>query len=93
MPKVIVQANQTAGDAGATVLSERVLSTHLEDGHYAAQLIERLAWAASDAERLESRAEDEQVVQPGLRPTRPPGEPIACRPPTSPIAGDGRGRT
>ena len=93
MPKVIVQANQTAGDAGATVLSERVLSAHLEDGHYAAQLIERLAWAASDAERLESRAMNEQAVQPGLRPARPPGETIAPRPPASPIAGDVRERT
>jgi len=54
MPKIIVQANRSDSDASRVTLSERVVATHLQDGHYATQLIERLAWAAIDAEELES---------------------------------------
>ena len=32
------------------MLDERVDSVHLSDGHASAQLIERLAWAVTDAE-------------------------------------------
>ena len=35
------------------LLDERVSSIHLCDGHAAEQLIERLAWAVSDAEVAE----------------------------------------
>lgn len=51
MPK---PTSQTA-TPGRVTLSERVVATHLDDEHYAAQLIERLAWAAIDAEHLEHR--------------------------------------
>ena len=54
MPKIIVQAEQSDSDAGRVTLSERVVATHLQDNHYATQLIERLAWAAIDAEQLET---------------------------------------
>ncbi len=62
MPKIIVQADQsktdaqrvTLSDAERVTLSERVVPVHLRDDHYAAQLIERLTWAAIDAEQLES---------------------------------------
>ena len=37
----------------AVLLDERVDSTHLCDGHSAEQLIERLAWAVTDAEDTE----------------------------------------
>jgi hypothetical protein len=55
MPRIIVQANHSDGDSGRVTLSERVVANHLHDEHYAAQLIQRLAWAAIDAERLEHR--------------------------------------
>jgi hypothetical protein len=35
------------------LLDERVYSLHLRDGHAANQLIQRLAWAVSDAETRE----------------------------------------
>ena len=71
MPKIIVQANPSDSDAGRVTLSERVLATHLQDHHYATQLIERLAWAAIDAEHLETPTAREHPDQhPGLRPGR-----------------------
>jgi hypothetical protein len=71
MPKIIVQANPSDSDAGRVTLSERVVATHLQDHHYATQLIERLAWAAIDAEQLETPTAREPADQhPGLRPRR-----------------------
>ena len=61
MPKIIVQANQSDSDASRVTLSERVVATHLQDDHYATQLIERLAWAAIDAEQLESPTDCEHA--------------------------------
>ncbi len=55
MPRIIVQANHSDSHSGRTTLSERVVATQLRDEHYAAQLIQRLAWAAIDAELLEHR--------------------------------------
>jgi len=55
MPRIIVQANHSDGDSGRVKLSERVLPNHQHDEHYAAQLIQRLARAAIDAEPLEHR--------------------------------------
>ena len=54
MPMITAQVNQPEDEAGRVTLSERVIATHLQDEHRAAQLLERLAWAAIDAERLES---------------------------------------
>jgi hypothetical protein len=72
MPKIIVQANQSDGDSGRVTLSERVVATHLHDEHYAAQLIERLTWATTDAERLETPTDDDtaDAHDPAPRPTR-----------------------
>jgi hypothetical protein len=71
MPKLIVQANQSDSDAGRVTLSERVVATHLQDNHYATQLIERLAWAAIDAEQLETPTDREPADKHrGLRPRR-----------------------
>jgi len=57
MPRIIVTTDPTdrrdatvdQGDT-AVLLDERVYSLHLCDDHAAEQLIERLAWAVSDAE-------------------------------------------
>jgi hypothetical protein len=93
MPKIIVQANQSDGGGGVT-LSERVVATHLQDDHYATQLLERLAWAAIDAERLESPSDGERAGERrGLRPARPPGATVSSRPRTPPAAAARRART
>jgi hypothetical protein len=55
MPKIIVQADHPGGEPDRMTLSERILAAHLDDDHYRTQLIERLAWAAADAEALEAR--------------------------------------
>ena len=71
MPKIIVQANQSDSDAGRVTLSQRVVATHLQDNHYATQLIERLAWAAADAEQLETPTDREHADKHrGPRPKR-----------------------
>jgi hypothetical protein len=50
-------------DAGTPVLmDERVDSVHLSDGHASAQLIERLAWAVTDAEDAQQAARSRQSV-------------------------------
>ena len=86
MPKIIVQANQSDSDAGRVTLSERVIANHLQDDHYATQLIERLAWAASDAEQLESPTDREHADDhSGLQPTR---NTVPSRP--RPVAGTHR---
>jgi hypothetical protein len=79
MPRIIVQANQSGGDTGRVTLSERVLASHLHDGHYAAQLIERLTWAAIDAERLESPTDDADGHH-GPRPIQPSRDTVSSRP-------------
>jgi hypothetical protein len=53
MPKIIVQADQPKAEM---TLSERIAAAHLLDDHYAAHLIERLTWAAADAEGIEAQA-------------------------------------
>jgi len=54
MPRVIVTTDPAPLPADAAVLlDERVESVHLSSGHAAAQLVERLAWAISDAEDAE----------------------------------------
>ena len=84
MPKIIVQANQSDSDAGRVTFSERVVATLLQDGHYATQLIERLAWAAIDAEKLESPTDGERADKHhGGRPTR---DTVPSRPRSRPIA-------
>jgi hypothetical protein len=72
MPKIIVQANQSDSDGDRVTLSERVFATHLQDDHYASRLIERLTWAASDAEHLELPTDGEHADERrGRRSTRP----------------------
>ena len=62
MARIIVTADSTLGSprptraAGTPVLlDEQVSSVHLCDDHAAEQLIERLAWAVTDAEDAERR--------------------------------------
>jgi hypothetical protein len=54
MPRIIVTTDPPlVPQDGAVLLDERVHSVHLSTGHAAAQLVERLAWAISDAEEAE----------------------------------------
>jgi hypothetical protein len=62
MARIIVTADQASKrrrssqeDDLKILLDERVNSIHLSDGHAAEQLIERLAWAVTDAEESERR--------------------------------------
>jgi hypothetical protein len=93
MSRIIVQASQSGGDTGGVTLSERVVATDLRDGHDAAQPIERLTWAAIDAERLESREDDGHADERGVvaRSTWSRADRVCGRPRTRALAGERRG--
>ena len=57
MPRIIVTTDATA-DTAPVLLDERV-SSFLEDDHSAAQLIERLSWAITDAETVQRASASE----------------------------------
>jgi hypothetical protein len=61
MPRIIVTTDPVPSQLTDVhvLLDERVHSVHLSTGHAAAQLVERLAWAISDAENAE-RTESER---------------------------------
>jgi hypothetical protein len=48
---IIVVDEEHADDATPFAFKERVSAPLLEDPHFAAQLIQRVAWAVADAER------------------------------------------
>jgi hypothetical protein len=58
MPRVLVTTYPPTQPSGIpdppVLLDESVSRAHLEDEHAAAQLIERIAWAVSDADDVES---------------------------------------
>ena len=54
MPRVLVTTQRDQPQGGPVLLDELVLPAHLEDDHAAAQLIERIAWAVSDAADVET---------------------------------------
>ncbi len=55
MPRIIVTTDPSQRPESASILlDESVQSVHLSTGHAASQLVERLAWAISDAEHAES---------------------------------------
>jgi len=75
MPRIIVTSEPTPVHPYASVLlDEQVASIHLGDGHAAAQLIERLGWAISDAEEAESAAR--AARRPGRSATGSRGRPV-----------------
>jgi hypothetical protein len=53
VPTIIVLSNQTANQDSAVVLSENVQPEHMASNHHAAQLIERVGWAVTDAKKAE----------------------------------------
>jgi hypothetical protein len=62
MPQIIVTADPTEDDAPVT-LRERVTLSDFESGHFAKQLIERLAWAVEDAHEYTGQPRDERTTR------------------------------
>ncbi len=67
MTRIIVMAGQSKRRNAPVLMDERVCSAHLSDNHSAAQLIERLGWAITDAE------EAERAQSASARPEAPAG--------------------
>jgi len=62
MPRIIVTTGPSPFSADASVwFDEHVGSLHLSTDHAAAQFVERLAWAISDAEDADSEHADHRV--------------------------------
>ena len=73
MPRIIVTTHaSTQREETAVLLDELAHSVHLSTGHASAQLIERLAWAISDAEELERAREARPTVPGGMSPAHRP---------------------
>jgi hypothetical protein len=53
MPTIIVISNESTDRDSAVMLSEDVQPEHLSSEHHAAQLIERVGWAVTDAKQTE----------------------------------------
>jgi hypothetical protein len=53
MPTITVTSNESAEHRSAVTLSENVQPEHLANNHQAAQLVERLGWAVTDAKEDE----------------------------------------
>jgi hypothetical protein len=47
---IIVKSNESADQDSVVTLSENVQPEHLASKHHAAQLIERVGWAVTDAD-------------------------------------------
>ena len=56
MARIIVTTDPAERRDAPVLLEERVYSVHLDNEHNAAQLIERLGWAITDAENIERAA-------------------------------------
>jgi hypothetical protein len=61
MPQIIVTADRTGDrDEAPVLLRERVNVADFESDHFAAQLVQRLGWAVSDAVEAERHADAER---------------------------------
>jgi hypothetical protein len=59
VPQIIVTADKATNlNEGAVMLRERVNVTDFDSDHFAAQLVERLGWAVSDADDVEKKTSD-----------------------------------
>ena len=54
MPRVLVTVEQTERGIAEVLLDEQVHAVHLSSEHSAKQFVERLAWAITDAESVET---------------------------------------
>jgi hypothetical protein len=63
MPRIIVTTDLSqVPDDALVLLDEHVQSVHVSTSHAAAQLVERLVWAISDAEDVEGTTAGRQPV-------------------------------
>jgi hypothetical protein len=53
MPEIIVKSNASSEQDSTVTLSEDVQPEHLASQHHAAQLIERVGWAVTEAKDAE----------------------------------------
>lgn len=53
MPTIIIRSNKTNEQDSTVLLSEDVQPEHLASKHHAAELIERVGWAVTDAKDAE----------------------------------------
>ena len=53
MPTIIVRSNASTDQDSTVMLAEDVQPEHLASSHHAAQLIQRLGWAVTDAKDAE----------------------------------------
>ncbi len=62
MPQIIVTADQQDSIRAnpSVMLRERVNVSDFDSDHFAAQLVERVGWAVSDAHEVEQRRPTEQ---------------------------------
>lgn len=65
MPQILVLTD-APDRSGEVVYRELVPSSSLESEHFAGQLLERVGWAVSDADRLEHRAAEEPPAGPAV---------------------------
>jgi hypothetical protein len=76
MPQIIVTAGPTGQHGGDVImLRERVSSADFESEQFAANLVERLGWAVSDATEAERRERDglaPESAETDREPDRPP---------------------
>ncbi|MQA74641.1 MAG: hypothetical protein GEU88_09930 [Solirubrobacterales bacterium] len=63
MPEIIVSTRSAYERDGTVLHQERVCARDLESEHFAAQLVERLGWALTDADAAEHPDAD-QVRRP-----------------------------
>jgi hypothetical protein len=56
MTRIIVTVDTRGGDEQRILLDEEVCPEHMSDEHTASQLLERLRWAVTDAERAPAMA-------------------------------------
>jgi hypothetical protein len=58
LPTIIVMSNESTDQDSTVMLAENVQPEHLADNHHAAQLIERVGWAVTDAKEAEYKEGD-----------------------------------
>jgi hypothetical protein len=62
MPQIIVTADKATDRADTSVmLRERVNVSDFESDHFAAQLVERVGWAVSDAHEVEQDTREQDA--------------------------------
>jgi hypothetical protein len=65
MPRILVTTEPIDKPDDGVMLDERVATSDLASNHFAAQLIERIGWALTDAENTEHRPIDRRAPPSG----------------------------